>query len=209
MATMWTHERRIDRAGETRMTAPGNCHFDSTRGLWLDLNGVPFAVWKDCEYDDDHGITTWPDRHGLCAFAYAPPGHRSQLDRLLPGDVILTPAYRLHGESLDTFRLRVTRDIIALSSFFECEVIVVAGAGQTSDMTETERLECFPVYRQLADLPEVEGIAFFSWKRAQLHKGMPEWIAAFAAASPDLPDFSLPVPPPVPQSARRRRIFYE
>jgi len=166
--------------------------------------------WIDHEYAEDHGI----DIDALCDSAprplihYAPPSHRSHLAaNLQSGDVIWTPAYRAPGESLTAFEERVTAELLSTLNY-GYPVELVCGATVFHGLTEQQALECFPLYRDWADVSfRIQGFRFFSWAQnsggAKFHPAMQPWLSAYLAASP-----GPYVPPqPVVSSQRRRRLL--
>jgi len=161
--------------------------------------------WADWEYGEDHdetdaqicGGATRPRGH------YSPPDHRERmLKNLLPGDAILTPAFRRLGEPISEFRARIKADLQVLVPLGH-PLEVVAHIGDRDIFTEDEILECFPVWRDLFDVsPLIRGIRFYPWDRRDGPKKHPALIAevsAFVAASPGVPEWTAPVDPPAPK----------
>ena len=172
--------------------------------------------WLDWEYMETHGFTKAQidaevakvRARGQGVWHYSPPDHRSQLSAYLKaGDVIFTNAYRMAGESISGFEERITAELLGTLTYgFPVEL--VCGSTVFNGLTEYQALECFPVYRELADLSvRIRGLRFFSWAQnsggAKFHPAMHPWLEAYLEASP-----GPYVPPqPVRESARRRRLL--
>lgn len=173
-------------------------------------NSIP-RIDVDLEYRDDHDDTSaWPVARPR--YVYAPPSKRHLLAPLLPGDVLLIPAYRQAHESLNVFLLRMTMEIWEVEQIGH-PVVLVCGAEDFGALTEAECLECFHIYRTLVDAPvqypqAIIGCWFFAWARANgvaKYPSFKPWIAAFAAASPGVPDLDIHLPsPPVPVPPKPR-----
>lgn len=164
-------------------------------------DGSPILPWFDLAANDRAG-GSWADiaRQPIPTLFYfdsadIPP---NLWPNFRPGDVFSFPAYRSPGEPIGTFETRVA-SVIDQSITRGLTCVPIAGAYRRLDtLTVAQVVECFPVYRRIADRFGCRGLIFFGVNRLDGTVQNPiflDWIKAFVSPL-GLPGFAPAQGPP-------------